>query len=129
MKARYIVGAVIILLAAATSVYLLSQSQIQYTTINSARMTGKKVQIKGQWVEQESASYDPTSNTFHFILEDEHGSRIPVVYSGSKPNNMEMAESIVVRGRIENNTFYATDILTKCPSKYEGSSSLSPQSQ
>lgn len=127
MKPRYIIGAVVILSAAVTSIYLLSQSQIQYTTINDARTTGKKVQIKGRWIEQESASYDPVNNTFRFILEDENGSRIAVVYSGSKPNNMEMAESIVVRGRVEDNTFYAIDILTKCPSKYEGNSTLTPQ--
>jgi cytochrome c-type biogenesis protein CcmE len=30
-----------------------------------------------------------------------------------------MAESVVVKGRYENGVFTSSEILTKCPSKYE----------
>ncbi len=127
MKLRYLIGALIIVIAASASVYLLSESQIQYTTISHARSSGKKVQIKGRWVERESTTYDQSNNLFRFILEDEDGTRIPVVYRGGKPNNFELAESVVVRGRIDGSVFEASNILTKCPSKYEGSAPLQTQ--
>lgn len=43
-----------------------------------------------------------------------------VVYKGTKPNNFEIATNVVVTGKFENGYFHATDVLTKCPSKYEG---------
>ncbi|GIV54226.1 MAG: cytochrome C biogenesis protein CcmE [Candidatus Kapaibacterium sp.] len=127
MKSRYVIGAIIIALAIGASVYLLSESQIQYTTITYARTAGKKVQIKGKWVQRDQATYDQSANTFRFILQDEEGTTIPVVYRGAKPNNFELAEAVVVRGRINGATFEASDILTKCPSKYEGRSPLQTQ--
>lgn len=127
MKLRYLIGTIVIIVAAGASLYLLSESQIQYTNIVSAQAMGKKVQVKGRWVEREAATYDQITNTFRFVLEDETGVRIPVIFQGAKPNNFELAESIVVRGRVHNNVFEASDILTKCPSKYEGSSPLQTQ--
>ena len=43
-----------------------------------------------------------------------------LIYEGAMPNNFESATSIVVTGSYQNGYFHAKDILTKCPSKYEG---------
>jgi cytochrome c-type biogenesis protein CcmE len=43
-----------------------------------------------------------------------------VVLDGSKPNNFEMAENVVAKGKVKDGYFYAKEVLTKCPSKYEG---------
>lgn len=123
MKARYAVGAIILSVAALGSVYLLSKSRVQYTTIAEARSLGTIVQIKGRWVDRDQAVYDATRNQFRFVLEDDQGERTQVIYTGAKPNNFELAEAIVVRGRMKGSYFEATSILTKCPSKYEGSAS------
>jgi cytochrome c-type biogenesis protein CcmE len=128
-KLRYIVGGIVVFIAVGAAAYLLSESQIQYVTIATARTTGKKVQIKGKWVERDSAFYDQATNTFTFVLEDGDGNRIRVEYDGAKPNNFELAESVVVRGRVEAGRFHASEILTKCPSKYQGNSTMSPQAQ
>ncbi|MCS7000554.1 MAG: cytochrome c maturation protein CcmE [Bacteroidota bacterium] len=127
MQKRYIIGIGIIAIASIASIYLLSEAQVQYTTIQDARLTGKKVQIKGQWVERDEAYYDQLNNSFYFTLADETGEKIKVIYNGAKPNHLELAEAIVVRGRVEGSYFLATDILTKCPSKYEGAKPLSTQ--
>ena len=44
---------------------------------------------------------------------------IPSVLDGAKPNNFELANAIVIKGRVEGSSFHASEILTKCPSKYE----------
>jgi cytochrome c-type biogenesis protein CcmE len=59
-------------------------------------------------------------------MTDDEAREVPVEYQGSKPNNFELAESIVVKGKMENGIFVASDILTKCPSKYEGTNSMKP---
>ena len=43
-----------------------------------------------------------------------------VVLDGAKPNNFEMAENVVAKGKVMDNYFHAKEVLTKCPSKYEG---------
>jgi cytochrome c-type biogenesis protein CcmE len=42
------------------------------------------------------------------------------VIDGGKPNNFDIATSIVVKGKYSGDYLHATEILTKCPSKYEG---------
>jgi cytochrome c-type biogenesis protein CcmE len=44
-----------------------------------------------------------------------------VVLDGAAPNNFELATSVVAKGRYvaEGDYFHATEVLTKCPSKYE----------
>ena len=55
-------------------------------------------------------------------MKDDNEKSVKVILYGSKPNNFEIATSIVAKGRFRDNIFYANDILTKCPSKYEGDS-------
>jgi len=43
-----------------------------------------------------------------------------VVLDGAEPNNFKMAESVVAKGKMKDGTFHASEVLTKCPSKYEG---------
>ena len=42
-----------------------------------------------------------------------------VVFDGAKPQDFELSEQIVVTGRMKDDTFIATDLLMKCPSKYK----------
>ena len=74
----------------------------------------------GTWVKEEGLSYDAPSNVFRFSMKDEQGKIIPVELAGAKPNNFEIAVSVVAKGRVENGIFKASNVLTKCPSKYEG---------
>jgi cytochrome c-type biogenesis protein CcmE len=43
-----------------------------------------------------------------------------VSFSGILPGNFYSASLLVVTGKYHNGMFEATEILTKCPSKYEG---------
>jgi cytochrome c-type biogenesis protein CcmE len=52
-------------------------------------------------------------------MKDDYGKVEKIVFDGGKPNNFEIANAIVVKGRYQDGCFHASDILTKCPSKYE----------
>ena len=123
MKPRYLIGLVLIIVIAALSFMMLDESSIEYADIDRASRLGKTVQVVGTWVKEGGSTYDASANLFSFRMKDEQGKQINVVLEGAKPNNFEIATSIVVKGRIEGTTLKATNVLTKCPSKYEGQAS------
>ncbi|MBU3741820.1 MAG: cytochrome c maturation protein CcmE [Candidatus Kapabacteria bacterium] len=123
MKPRYLIGLVLIIVIAALSFMMLDESSIEYADLDRAARLGKTVQVVGTWVKEDGSSYDAASNLFSFRMKDEQGKQIDVVLEGAKPNNFEIATSIVVKGRIEGSTLKASNVLTKCPSKYEGQAS------
>ena len=95
------------------------QNNVEYVDFATASASHKKVQVKGQWVQEKDEYFDPATNRFVFSLRDGHGKEMKVVFDGAKPNNFEMASSVVIKGKCENDYFHASEILTKCPSKYE----------
>ena len=58
------------------------------------------------------------ANHFAFYMKDEKGDVKKVIYSGTKPQDFERSEKLVLIGKMSNDTFYASKILMKCPSKY-----------
>jgi len=120
MKPRYIIGGAIALAFIGIAALSLDNSKIEYTNLVYAQNSGKRVQVKGSYIKEHGCQYDSQSNTFTFSMRDDNNSTIRVVHNGPKPNNFELAESIVVKGRVENGVMVADHILTKCPSKYEG---------
>lgn len=120
MKPRYIISGIVALALAIAGFFALQSSSIEYASVEKAERLGKTVQVVGHWVKENGSTYDKDANIFRFTMKDEQGKTIPVELAGSKPNNFEIAVSVVVKGRIENGTMKATNVLTKCPSKYEG---------
>lgn len=119
MKTRYLIGGLIAVAFLAFGLYSLDSAKIDYVNIAAAKATDRKVQVKGVWLKEKGANYDNKANIFTFTMTDETGQNIDVIYNGARPNNFEIAESIVVKGRVVGNTLQASEILTKCPSKYE----------
>lgn len=117
---KYIIAGAVIIGLAWVGISALSESSIEYATVDRAEKLGKTVQIIGTWEKSNGWTYDAPSNTFAFTLRDEQGKLIPVELTGAKPNNFEAAVSVVVKGRIEDGVLKASNVLTKCPSKYEG---------
>ncbi len=122
MKSKYIIGLVLGSVVAVVAVVFAMQSQRTYVTFPEAVESGRQVQVRGTWVKEHGADYSSADNLFTFTLQDEEGNAMPVRYHDAKPNNFELAEEVVVGGRVENHEFVATSLLTKCPSKYEATS-------
>lgn len=119
MKPKYIIGGVVAALLLAGVVIALENKKVEYMDFKAAAESGKKVQVAGTWVKEKGCTYDPASNQFRFTMRDEKGSVMPVVLDGAKPNNFEISTSIVATGLVQDGRLAATNILTKCPSKYE----------
>jgi len=122
MKQKYVIGVSMGCVLAIVAVVYALGSQREYVTFHDAAASGDLVQVRGKWVKDLGSSYDPSENLFKFTMKDEDGKTMEVQYADAKPNNFELAEEVVVGGRVENGTFVATSLLTKCPSKYEAKS-------
>lgn len=120
MNTKMVVGGIIIVVFIIFGAYSFLESTVEYTDLQGAMKSGKKVQVKGYWVREKNAFFDSKQNHFSFYMKDENDEEVRVVLEGAKPNNFEIASSIVVKGRYQDDHFHATDVLTKCPSKYEG---------
>jgi cytochrome c-type biogenesis protein CcmE len=42
-----------------------------------------------------------------------------VIYHSAKPDNLEMSEKLVLKGKYKEGNFECEEIQTKCPSKYK----------
>jgi cytochrome c-type biogenesis protein CcmE len=96
-----------------------------YETIASARQKeGKNVTIIAKLDNSRPMEYDPVKdpNYLCFYIIDTLGGRAKVVYHYGKPYDMEKAERIVLKGRMQGDVFEISQkegILIKCPSKYK----------
>ena len=121
MKNKYLFGGAIIVIFLGLMVYLFTQSNIKYeNNFAQVKTQSRIVKATGSWVKDKNYKIDRVNKTFTFYMEDTHGNTMKVIYPGMMPNNFESARSVVVTGKYKNGYFHATNILTKCPSKYEG---------
>jgi cytochrome c-type biogenesis protein CcmE len=124
MNVKMIVGSVVVLVFLGFGAYSFLDSNVEYTDIAGAMQKNKKVQLKGTWNREKESSFNPQTSQFSFYLVDDAGRECKVVLDGAAPNNFEMATSVVAKGKFTpEGSFHATEVLTKCPSKYEAKGS------
>ncbi len=114
------IAIVIVVLAALVglSSLFMEGGMISYVSFSEARTAGSKVQVMGE-IADYGASYDPEAGSFTFLITDEAGDELRVIYGGTKPGNFDQASSVVCIGRFQNDAFHADKLLVKCPSKYQ----------
>lgn len=120
MNQKYIFGGLIVVVFLGLMGYLFTQTNVKYES-NFANVMAKEKTIKatGSWVKEKNYEIDKVNKTFTFYMKDETGTEMKVILEGSMPNNFESATSVVATGKFKDGCFYATNILTKCPSKYQ----------
>lgn len=124
MNMKVIVGSVVVLVFLGFGAFSFLDSNVEYTDIAGAMAKGKKVQLKGTWNREKDSRFDPEKSQFTFYLVDDAGRECRVVLEGAMPNNFEIATSVVAKGRFTTDGyFHASEVLTKCPSKYEAEGS------
>lgn len=91
-----------------------------YSTFTEAAKDSREFHVMGFWEKSKGMHYDAQidANRFTFFMKDEKGMVNKVVYKGTKPQDFERSEKLVLIGRMKDDTFYASKILMKCPSKY-----------
>jgi len=120
MNNKYIFGGIIIVTFLGIMGYLFTQTNIKYEEDFSKIVNSNgTIKATGEWVKEKNYKIDNSKNIFSFYMKDFNGTELKVVYSGAIPNNFESSTSVVVTGKYQNGEFHASDILTKCPSKYE----------
>jgi cytochrome c-type biogenesis protein CcmE len=121
MKVKVILASVIVVAFVIFGSYSFLESNVEYTDVAGAMAKSKKVQLKGSWNKEKPSAFDPQTSSFTFYLVDEKGKECKVVLDGAAPNNFELATSVVAKGKYiqAGEYFHATELLTKCPSKYE----------
>ncbi|MBI4418232.1 MAG: cytochrome c maturation protein CcmE [Ignavibacteriales bacterium] len=120
MNIKVIVAIVVLAAGLMLGVMNFMESNVEYADFNTAEQSGRKVQVKGVWMKDLESGFNAEKAQFTFYMKDDNQRIMKVVLEGAKPNNFELAESVVAKGRHESDHFHATEVLTKCPSKYEG---------
>ncbi len=102
--------------------------EVSQAVANKANLTDKVILINGTMVTG-TDNWDSFNRTLTFKLTDDI-TTIDVIYTGEKPNlppqeDNERNVQAVVTGKFDDDdVFRAYQMLTKCPSKYEGSKKL-----
>ncbi len=122
MKKIHIIGIVLIAVALAVIVSTVSESSTYVTFGEAQKNEGRTFHVIGKVNLQKDFLYNPETNAnlFGFYMADTTGNEVKVMYNGSKPQDFEKAEKIVVVGKMEGQEFHASQVLMKCPSKYNG---------
>jgi cytochrome c-type biogenesis protein CcmE len=119
MKKSSIFGLVVIAIAIAVIISTYSSSST-YGTFSEAKKSASQLRVVGHLDKQKELYYDAVkdANYFSFYVKDKKGDECKVVYAGTKPQDFERSEQIVLTGEMRGNEFHASEILMKCPSKY-----------
>ena len=128
MTAKYIIGALVVVVFVVWGATAFMKTTIQYVPIEQARQADRTVQVMGK-IDFDTKRYDAEKTRLEFALYDAdaespvNAERLNVVYYGVVPGNFDQATSVVAKGKAENGEFVAEQLLVKCPSKYQGEGS------
>jgi cytochrome c-type biogenesis protein CcmE len=121
MKPKVIVGVLVVVAGIVLGAVNFMDTNVEYGDFAAARKSAKRIQVKGEWMREMQSDFDVKTVTFSFYMKDDRQEVVRVIFKGACPNNFELATSIVAKGTFVDGEFHASDILTKCPSKYDGS--------
>lgn len=122
MKKMHIIAIVVIAVALAVIVSTISNSSTYAPFKDAMNHQGSTFHIVGKVNKSKDFIYNPevNANLFGFYLVDNEGTEKKVLYDGAKPQDFERAEQIVIIGKMYGDEFHASQVLMKCPSKYNG---------
>ncbi len=120
MKSSHLIGIIIMAVAIGALISLAADFSTYASFEEAEAYPEKKHQIVGYLSKDKPMKYDPevNANEFSFYMKDKKDVERKVIYAGSKPQDFERTEEIVLTGKINEGVFIASDMLVKCPSKY-----------
>jgi cytochrome c-type biogenesis protein CcmE len=121
MKKTHII--LLVLIAVAIVVLISYTGDLSsYETVGSAKQKpGKFLNLIVKMDKSVPVEYDPVKdpNLLKFGVQDSLGGKINVVYHNTMPTDMENSERLVLKGKVQGDTFECSAIVLKCPSKYK----------
>jgi cytochrome c-type biogenesis protein CcmE len=120
VRKTHIVGLLLIALCIGILISVMGNTSSYANFEMAAKEPGKDHHVVGTWVKEKGITFNPAidPNYFSFVMEDSTGIQHQVVLRNNKPADFEKSERVVVIGRMNNDVFEASQILMKCPSKY-----------
>lgn len=120
MKKVHIIGIVIIAVAIGAILATLNNTSTYASFSEAAQSPGTEFHVVGKLDKSKETVYEPKvdANLFSFYMIDNKGEERKVILNKNKPQDFERSEQIVTIGKMKGEDFIASDILMKCPSKY-----------
>lgn len=79
---------------------------------------GQTFTVVGYLDKEADMNFDARKSIFTFTAIDKAGEKKVVLYNQPKPTDFERSEEITMKGVSTDSVFVASEILMKCPSKY-----------
>ena len=124
MKKRYLIGGLILVIVVAYLIYLSFGSSVSYyVTVSEFFARGTElhdtnVRVAGK-VADSPVDWNAQDLEFRFTI-TEGGKKMPVIYHGAQPSGFKEGINILVEGEYHSDgIFRASQLILKCPSKYE----------
>ena len=130
MKRSQIFLLILVALLVGLLVFTYSSSNQSVTFAKAVEKAGVEVTITGTLHNEEPVIYNPEEHASltKFHMEDTEGQIMEVHLQMAQPQGLLQSESIVIDGSYSNGVFHATDMLLKCPSKYNSENHLITES-
>ncbi len=120
MKKTHIIALVFVVMALGAIISTVYNADT-YSSFSEARaQAGRDHHIIGTLVRDKNIeeTVDDGRLVMRFYMTDSKGEESLVTYYGSKPQDFEKSDQVVLIGRYEGSAFIASSLLLKCPSKY-----------
>jgi cytochrome c-type biogenesis protein CcmE len=120
MKRTHIAAIILIAVALGVIISTISSSSTYESFTVASEKQGKVFHVVGKLNRSKPYEYHPETNAniFSFYMYDNQGVERKVILNRAKPQDFDKSEQIVIIGKMQDNQFLASDILLKCPSKY-----------
>ena len=120
MKKVHIIGIVIIALAIGAILTTLGNTSSYASFAEASQAPDNEFHVVGKFNKDKGSVYEPqvNANLFTFYMIDNKGQEKKVILNKNKPQDFERSEQIVLIGKMQGDDFVASEILMKCPSKY-----------
>ncbi len=120
MKKTHIVAIILIAVGIGAILSTVSSSGTYSDFSVAAKNKDMDYHVNGKLDKAKDIHYNPeeNANLFTFYMIDKKGVERKVLYNGSKPQDFEKSDEIVLVGHCTGKDFMAKTILLKCPSKY-----------
>lgn len=120
MKKSSIAVIIVLALSIGAVISMVSDAGTYASFSQASVFPDKEFQVVGTLNKDKELEYNPhiNANLFSFYLIDRDGRECKVNFNGTKPQDFERSEQVVLTGKFTGEEFQASKILMKCPSKY-----------
>ncbi|MFM1930734.1 MAG: hypothetical protein RL226_37 [Bacteroidota bacterium] len=120
MKKTHIVLIIVIAVIVGTFISMFTSTSTSVGFEQAFAEPGREFKVSGTLDQSQPIIYDPQVNSTLtvFYMTDKQGTTQKVLLQKAMPTGLQNSESIDLYGSVEDGEFVATEMLMKCPSKY-----------